>query len=350
LQAQFATGGVALGACPQAFAAVPDPVETGSTEPELPATKVAATAQPESTAAEFSPASARDIALKSAGGLIAGTFDALVVEDMGSDDAAPSEAEVTAVAEVESAALEAGGASEIKATPPLALAKRTVTSVPVGSDGQPQWPLTARAVEVETAAAGAAREVATADTPDIEPLAFAAAPETIAPEPHARPVTLVPAPDQTPVGRVAVGGSAVNVRSGPSGGDARLFVLPAGADVQATHAQKGWVRIVDEQGRDGWVYSDYLVNVDLDALPAPEPGSVQVASAAEVAPVSSSDIRTVLGQGVNVRSGPSSSSGKLFALRGGVKVTVSSEDGGWLKVTDPDGRTGWAYQQFLTGS
>ena len=360
LQSQCASGAISFGVCPQAVAAVP-PAETGSTEPELPATELAAAAAPDAAQPEpsvtdvadtASPAeligpSPRDVALETAGGLIAGTFDALVFEDAASDDAAPSETEVTAVAEVESAVAEASGARENEATPPLALAKRTVTSVPVGSDGQPLWTALADP-ESSSAAAGAARDVASAaGTPEVEPLAFAPLPEANPPQPLPKPEVLIPEASPSTSGAVTTR-SAVNVRSGPSGSHKRLFVLAAGAEVEATHADKGWVRIVDGDGRDGWAYSDYLANVDLDALPAPEAGDVQVAVAAE-APAASGDIRTVKGQGVNVRSGPSSSSGKLFALRGGTKVTVSDENRGWLKVTDPDGRTGWAYQQFLSG-
>lgn len=348
LQAQCASGAIALGACPQDVAVIA-PIEPGSTEPELPA-KDMAVAEAQAPHAELEQPSPRDRALTAAGQLIAGTFDALV-EDTGSDDAAPSEAEVTAVADVGSAAVEAGGARENAASPPLALAKRTVTSVPVGLDGQPVWTASRADPEASSAAADAARDVAAVPTPDIEPLAFAASP----PRPFPKPAELTPAPaapsDPVQASGKATIASAVNVRAGPSGDHKRLFVLAAGSEVDATHAEKGWVRVVDARGREGWAYSDFLDNVDLDALPAPEAGDVAVASAVAVTPpASSGDVRTVKGQGVNVRSGPSSSSGKMFALRGGTKVTVTDTNRGWLKITDPNGRTGWAYQQFLSGS
>lgn len=59
------------------------------------------------------------------------------------------------------------------------------------------------------------------------------------------------------------------------------------------------------------------------------------------------DIRTVRGSGVNVRSGPSSSRGRVFALAGGEQVTVSDEQRGWLKITDDRGRTGWLYKDYV---
>ncbi len=71
--------------------------------------------------------------------------------------------------------------------------------------------------------------------------------------------------------------------------------------------------------------------------------------AAEPAPkaTANADLRTVGGAGVNVRSGPSKSSGKLFALAGGAEVTVKEDRGGWLHVVDAKGRSGWAYKTYL---
>src|SRR5690606_6414039 len=102
--------------------------------------------------------SSREVALQSANGLIAGTFDMLVdVEE--SDGAAPSDAEVAVVAAVESVAVEAGG-GEAESVPELALAKRSVTSVPIGTDGQPVWPLSSSAGPPIASAASAAAEEA----------------------------------------------------------------------------------------------------------------------------------------------------------------------------------------------
>ncbi|MBN9314761.1 MAG: SH3 domain-containing protein [Devosia sp.] len=71
------------------------------------------------------------------------------------------------------------------------------------------------------------------------------------------------------------------------------------------------------------------------------------AGAAKVADTASGDTRTVAGSGVNVRSGPGKSSGKLFALAGGEKVKVGEDQHGWLKITDDQGRTGWVYKTYL---
>jgi SH3-like domain-containing protein len=58
----------------------------------------------------------------------------------------------------------------------------------------------------------------------------------------------------------------------------------------------------------------------------------------------------VRGAGVNVRASPSSSAEKLFALPGGRKVSVGETERGWLKITDENGRTGWLYEDYVSGS
>ncbi len=72
--------------------------------------------------------------------------------------------------------------------------------------------------------------------------------------------------------------------------------------------------------------------------PKPEP---------KVEPTASGDTRTVVGAGVNVRSGPGKSNGRAFGLAGGEKVTVGENRRGWLKITDDQGRTGWVYKDYL---
>ncbi|CAN7221851.1 hypothetical protein ASC89_12730 [Devosia sp. Root413D1] len=92
------------------------------------------------------------------------------------------------------------------------------------------------------------------------------------------------------------------------------------------------------------------------AEPEPEPAKEQPAAEPEAKPepapakqeaAASGDSRTVAGSGVNVRSGPGKSNGRVFGLAGGEKVTVSENRRGWLKITDDQGRTGWVYKDYL---
>jgi len=53
---------------------------------------------------------------------------------------------------------------------------------------------------------------------------------------------------------------------------------------------------------------------------------------------------------VNVRSGPSASSDKLFVLAAGEDVKVAESDHGWAHVYRTDGESGWVYSRYLAGS
>lgn len=74
--------------------------------------------------------------------------------------------------------------------------------------------------------------------------------------------------------------------------------------------------------------------------PAPLPAAAR--------PTSGSNIMVVTGGGgVTVRSGPSRSGGKVFALGPGERVTVTASRNGWLQLVDAHGRRGWAYSSYL---
>jgi cytoskeletal protein RodZ len=88
--------------------------------------------------------------------------------------------------------------------------------------------------------------------------------------------------------------------------------------------------------------------LDVDKGAAAEEVAAAVpTAAAPPATASGPNLRIVAGQGVNVRSGPGKSKEKLFALPGGAEVTISSNERGWLKITDAQGRTGWIYKDYL---
>jgi len=141
---------------------------------------------------------------------------------------------------------------------------------------------------------------------------------------------------------VRVGDSSINVRSGPSQANRKLFALAAGTEVDVTGKSGDWVAITDDKDRDGWVDASLLENVDLKALPV-----VKDAPAAE--PEKPSSLRKVAGSGVTVRSGPGKSNKALFNLSGGTEVSVLDDSKGWLKIKDEDGRTGWAYKSYIKG-
>lgn len=57
-------------------------------------------------------------------------------------------------------------------------------------------------------------------------------------------------------GGATIAGSGANVRSSPSKGGKVLFAIKGGEDVTVLENKRGWLRIKDDQGRTGWVYSD----------------------------------------------------------------------------------------------
>lgn len=153
-------------------------------------------------------------------------------------------------------------------------------------------------------------------------------------------------PDDT----VRVGDSSINVRSGPSQDNKRLFALAAGAEVDVTGKVTGksgsWVAITDARDRDGWVDASLLENVDLTDVPVvKDPPAAEAAPA----PAKAGNLKKVAGSGVTVRSGPGKSNKQLFNLAGGSAVSVIDDSKGWLKIKDAQGRTGWAYKSYIKG-
>ena len=139
---------------------------------------------------------------------------------------------------------------------------------------------------------------------------------------------------------VRVGDSSINVRSGPSQSNKRLFALASGAEVDVDGKADGWVSITDERGREGWVDASLLENLELDEVPAAK-------EVPEAEPEQAENVRKVTGSGVTVRAGPGKSNKQLFNLASGTEVAVLDDSKGWLKIKDPKGRTGWAYKDYL---
>ncbi len=61
--------------------------------------------------------------------------------------------------------------------------------------------------------------------------------------------------------RVVITASSLNVRSGPGSSHSVLFALTSGTVVDALGRADGWVNVRDNQGREGWVASDYVLEV-----------------------------------------------------------------------------------------
>lgn len=284
------------------------------------------------------------------------TLDALRAQING-----PQALKSSALAAAAAPAQPAAAATPAKLPTPAPLTARTVSVISVTPEqAMGQLPRATGAPSSAVAAIAAAQPRAVAPNDDTEVAA-------ITPDPAAQPLAFatasVPTPDAEADDRrtITVAGNRVNVRFGPSTNERRLFVLDAGAELKGLAVAGGWVEIEDERGRTGWVSAEFLEAPDLSGLPVRELTEAESAALEPEAAAEADDVdvaatapsgsqRTVLGAGVNVRSGPSTSSERLFALPGGEKVTVTAEERGWLNVTDDRGRTGWLYQSYVSGS
>jgi SH3-like domain-containing protein len=211
-------------------------------------------------------------------------------------------------------------------------------------------------VPVPTAAAG----VAPLESPAAAPI-DAVADEPVVTDAVAVATVVATTPNEV----VAI--ESVNVRSGPGKSKSRVFVLAEGASAIVDETHRGWLHLTDSQGRAGWAYSS---SFNADAVAALTAGEVEVATLTDVTPVPKAKAKavpkpapktaaieqpaddvthmaTVLGKGVTVRSGPGKSNAALYSLAGGANVLVHENKGGWLRITDPKGRGGWLYKDFV---
>jgi uncharacterized protein YgiM (DUF1202 family) len=197
-----------------------------------------------------------------------------------------------------------------------------------------------------------------APAPDMVELAQEAAPETAAAETLAVETALaetLPAPTASPseVPANPVATADLNLRAGPSFGDAVLMVIPAGAALAPTGEWSQGFAGVTYEGNYGWVDSGWLATGEPGVETAPEAAATDVALLQEAAPAPVtaaepvptgdtalvSDLSGVSGESayatdvVNLRAGPSESSEVLRVLPQGGPVTITgAPSAGWTPV------------------
>lgn len=83
---------------------------------------------------------------------------------------------------------------------------------------------------------------------------------------------------------------------------------------------------------------------------AVEPESIKTAPTAKKVPIVRATGKggTIKGQGANVHADAKSASAVVFAITGGSKVKVLGSAKGWVHITDPKGRSGWVYKDYIT--
>jgi hypothetical protein len=157
------------------------------------------------------------------------------------------------------AALDAG-----LVTAPAELTSRSVRTVSIGADGQPETEVAP--LEPEAAAPTTASEPPSAEAPVSEPSAEPVVEQQSSDVQVAEASADVSSEEVSTAayaplreGNAIVTGKGANVRSVPQkGGSEVLFALAGGAEVTVVQMSKGWAKIVDAQGRSGWIYGDYL--------------------------------------------------------------------------------------------
>ncbi|HEY8446064.1 MAG TPA: SH3 domain-containing protein [Thermomicrobiales bacterium] len=127
-------------------------------------------------------------------------------------------------------------------------------------------------------------------------------------------------------GPAAIVSEALNLRTGPSTADSIITVMPAGSLVTLTGDGRNGFLSVNYRGRSGWAYEQYL-----------ETGSTAHGTA-----------RTT--DWLNLRASPSLDAEILTVMPPRAQVELTgSERNGFLRVRY-EGRTGWAYGEYLTRS
>jgi uncharacterized protein YgiM (DUF1202 family) len=80
----------------------------------------------------------------------------------------------------------------------------------------------------------------------------------MAPLPHPAAAVAEARSEQADPVRRRVNASALNMRDGPSSQHPVTASLAQGTEVVIAESRDNWVRVVDPDGRSGWVYAKYL--------------------------------------------------------------------------------------------
>jgi len=144
----------------------------------------------------------------------------------------------------------------------------------------------------------------------------------------------LPPPAATPTGS-ATTTSDLNLRAGPSTGDAILAVMPPGAAVTLMGESTNGFERVTYNGTSGWAFGAYLSDGTATA-PAPSPTLTDGATTA-----TTTDL--------NLRDGPGTGFAVLAVMPAGATVTLTGgSENGFLSV-QYGGTAGWAAAEYLGG-
>ncbi len=129
------------------------------------------------------------------------------------------------------------------------------------------------------------------------------------------------------------GASSLKVRSGPGTSYSRITAISGGSTVTVLGETNGWYMVRLNNGTTGYCSAQYITLRDS----SPDPSDPDA------------DTGIVTGtQSVNVRSGASETSGVLFTVSPGTKVTILEKtSNGWYKIQVLN-KTGYISAQYIT--
>jgi uncharacterized protein YraI len=135
--------------------------------------------------------------------------------------------------------------------------------------------------------------------------------------------------------------TALNLRTGPSTGDAVILVMPAGAPVNIVRNVTNGFYKVNYNGTAGWAYADFLARSDPGGGSAPPPTSGDNTNGA-------TGNATVNTNGLNLRTGPGTNNSVILVMPYGAAVTLTGEMSNGFAALSYNGRSGWAASWFLS--
>jgi SH3-like domain-containing protein len=144
-----------------------------------------------------------------------------------------------------------------------------------------------------------------------------------------------------------VGGSAVNLRAGPSSSAQQLSVLQPGETIQTGQTIGGWVQVTRADGSTGWVYSSYLSSsgaVAATSTPKAQPARAASAQPRAVIKGDTGDLedRTArIASRLPAYARPRDSAQSIFTFEPGDQVRIAEVRGDWLRVETDEGISAW---------
>ncbi|MEG2246940.1 MAG: SH3 domain-containing protein, partial [Peptostreptococcaceae bacterium] len=150
--------------------------------------------------------------------------------------------------------------------------------------------------------------------------------------------SVTPDPTPDPIKTKVVTATSLNVRSGPSTNSSVIGSLKLNEKVEVISESNGWSK-VKYNGKEGYVSSTYLKDTDGGGSVTPDPTPDPIKT------------KVVTATSLNVRSGPSTSSGVIGSLKQNQVVEVISENNGWSKIkyNGTDGYVSSTYLEDYTG-